>query len=140
MNSKDLLHHYRRTYYARYQREYPVVWKRHGAQAKRLLALYSPEDLTKYIELYVNSYRDKFHVEKGKPFDLFVTALPALINLASEEQLAKERVGSNESNYERLRSARGKSVTSAGESSDRSELGQLPFLPQAKVIRNGDGN
>jgi hypothetical protein len=76
---KDLLLLYASEYKQRFGRQYPVVWGKDSKQAKRLLDLYSVEDLRRMVELYVHSYSDPFHERAGKPFALFIAAIPALI-------------------------------------------------------------
>jgi hypothetical protein len=100
---KDLLLLYASEYKQRFGRQYPIVWGKDSKQAKRLLDLYSEQDLRRMIPQYVHSYRDQFHERAGKPFGLFIAAVPALVaSLASEEQ-GKPMASSD---AERLRKAR----------------------------------
>lgn len=106
MTPKDLLLAYAKEYRTRFGREYPISWQKQLGQAKRLLGIYSGEDLSRMITLYVHSYRDQFHEKAGKPFGLFIAAVPALVAQLAGSELSQERVNSNEANYARLRQAR----------------------------------
>lgn len=103
MKPKDLLLLYAQEYQSRFGRSYPISWKKETAQAKRLLGLYSADDLRRMVELYVHSYSDRFHEVRGKPFSLFVLAVPALVALMAQAEQNKPQASTD---AERLRKAR----------------------------------
>lgn len=103
MKPKDLLLLYAKEFQARFRRPYPISWSKETAQAKRLLGLYSSDDLSRLISLYVHSYQDQWHVRAGKSFGTFVLALPALVTLLASEEQSKPVASSD---AEKLRKAR----------------------------------
>jgi hypothetical protein len=100
---KDLLLLYASEYKQRFGRQYPIVWGKDSKQAKRLLDLYSAEDLRRMIPLYVHSFQDAWHVRAGKSFGTFVLALPALVALLASEEQSKPVASSD---AEKLKKAR----------------------------------
>ena len=103
MKPKDLLLLYAKEFQGRFKRPYPISWSKETAQAKRLLGIYSADDLSRMISLYVHSYRDQFHERAGKPFGLFIAAVPALVALLASQEHSKPVASSD---AEKLKQAR----------------------------------
>ena len=88
MTAPELLKYFARRWKEKNGRNYPISWRKEGAQLKRLLGSYAPEELKNYIDYFLADFRDDFARSCGFTVGCFVVKLAAVIT-AYEEHSAK---------------------------------------------------
>lgn len=102
MRPKDLVLLFSREYEAAYGHKYPVAWGKHCRVAKRLLGLVPEAQLGALVKWYLNEFKDRFHIQKGRPLEFLPLALPSFLAYLKEEEKIGEIRGEN---YGRLEQA-----------------------------------
>lgn len=108
INSKDLLLLFAKRWEAKYGKPYMISWGKDGAQMKRLLVAYGPDELTKLIDAFFSTYSTDFVMKAGRSIGVFVSQVPALIAHVQENEKLKTNTSSTSSDLQRLQAARAK--------------------------------
>lgn len=88
MTPKDLLTAYDTAYQAHHGVNAPIVGSKDGPLAKRLLILYSPEDLTRWLVTFF-VMRDPFIQQSGHTFGVFSACIGKVIAATPKTQAAQ---------------------------------------------------